>query len=294
MLKSLAMIDTTRTTIAETIRRTLPRMTPTERKPAYTLLANYPIAGLETVARFAARAGVSSPTILRFTSKLGFNCYSAFQRVLREELMDRQKSPLHKMPERPMATESGDDFLTHFSRAICDNIRRSFKNISRSEFEAVVELLATPRRTVYLLGGRLGDTAARYLYLHLRMLRPRVRHIANQPSMWAEFLLDMGKPDVLAVFDIRRYQEDIIRFARTAARQRVTVILFTDQWLSPIANVAKHVFPLNIDVPSNWDSATATIALAEALVADLSSRHWPEIKGRIEKWEQMRPADTDT
>ncbi len=285
------MTDTTRTTIAEIIRRALPRMTPTERKPAYTLLANYPIAGLETVARFAARAGVSSPTILRFIGKLNFKSYSAFQRVLREELMDRQKSPLHKMPQRPMTTEPGDDFLSHFSRAICDNIQRSFENLSRSEFNAVVELLATPRRPVYLLGGRLGDTAARYLYLHLRMLRPRVRHIANQPTIWPEFLLDMGKPDVLVVFDIRRYQEDIIRFARAAARQRVTVVLFTDQWLSPIANVAKHVFPLIIDVPSNWDSAAATITLAEALVADLSRRHWPDIKGRIEKWEQMRQPD---
>lgn len=285
------MTDSTRPTIAETIRRTLSRMTPTERKPAYTLLANYPIAGLETVAQFAARAGVSSPTILRFIGKLDFKSYSAFQRVLREELMDRQKSPLHKMPDRPMTAASGDDFLTHFSRAICNNIQRSFKNISRPEFEAVVELLATPRRPVYLLGGRLGDTAARYLYLHLRMLRPRVRQIANQPTVWPEYLLDMGKPDILVVFDIRRYQEDIIRFARQAARQRVTVVLFTDQWLSPIANVAKHVFPLNIDVPSHWDSATATIAMAEALVADLSRRHWPEIKGRIEKWEQMRRPD---
>ena len=287
------MTDSTRITIAEAVRRALPRMTPTERKPAYTLLTNYPIAGLETVARFAARAGVSSPTILRFIGKLNFKNYSAFQRVLREELMDRQKSPLHKMPDRLMATTIGDDFLDHFSQVICENIRRSFKNISRSEFEAVVELLSKPRRPVYLLGGRLGDTAARYLYLHLRMLRPRVRHIANQPAIWPEFLLDMGKPDVLVVFDIRRYQKDIIRFAKAAAKQRVTVILFTDQWLSPIANVARHVFPLIINVPSNWDSATATIALAEALVADLSSRHWPQVKGRIEKWELMRHPDGD-
>ena len=207
--------------------------------------------------------------------------------------MDRQRSPLNKMPERLSAAEPGDDFLNHFSRAICDNIQRSFKTVSRLEFEAVVELLATPRRPVYLLGGRLGDTAARYLYLHLRMLRPRVRHIANQPTIWPEFLLDMGKLDVLVVFDIRRYQEDIIHFAEAAARQRVTVILFTDQWLSPIANVAKHVFALNIEVPSNWDSATATIALAEALVADLSRRHWPAVKGRIEKWEKMRQPSQD-
>ena len=45
--------------IAETIRQGLSRLTPTERKPALALLANYPVPGLETVAQFAKRAGVS-------------------------------------------------------------------------------------------------------------------------------------------------------------------------------------------------------------------------------------------
>ena len=51
--------------VAARIRRRLGRLTPTERRPALALLANYPVTGLETVAQFAARANVSGPTILR-------------------------------------------------------------------------------------------------------------------------------------------------------------------------------------------------------------------------------------
>ena len=63
--------------IAESIRQGLARLTPTERKPAMALLANYPVPGLETVAQFARRAGVSGPTILRLVAKLGFASYPA-------------------------------------------------------------------------------------------------------------------------------------------------------------------------------------------------------------------------
>lgn len=287
------MTDTARTTIAETIRQRLSRMTPTERKPAYTLLANYPIAGLETVARFAARAKVSSPTILRFTAKLGFDSYATFQGVLREELMDRRKSPLNKLPDPSPAITPGDEFLDHFAEAAATNIRRSFETIPRREFAAVVDLLANPKRPVFLLGGRLGNTAATYLSLHLRALRPQVHHIAGPPVLWPEYLLEMGRQDILVVFDIRRYQADVIRFARAAHERRATVILFTDIWLSPVASVSRYVFPAHIEVPSNWDSMAATITLLEALVATLGRRHWSAVRSRIETLEQMRGADRD-
>ena len=64
--------------VAARIRRRLGRLTPTERRPALALLANYPVAGLETVAQFAARANVSGPTILRLIAKLGFDSYPNF------------------------------------------------------------------------------------------------------------------------------------------------------------------------------------------------------------------------
>ena len=46
------------------------------------LLASYPIAGLESVARFAERAHVSPPTVTRFITKLGFRGYPEFQETL--------------------------------------------------------------------------------------------------------------------------------------------------------------------------------------------------------------------
>ena len=58
--------------VAELVRQRQAELSPAERKLARVLLATYPIAGLESVARFAERASVSAPTVTRFITKLGF------------------------------------------------------------------------------------------------------------------------------------------------------------------------------------------------------------------------------
>jgi len=273
--------------MAERIRQELSALTPTERRAARVLLADYPVAGLETVARFARRAGVSGPTILRLIAKLGCSGYADFQRRLRGELQARLQSPLNRLPDRESGTADGD-FLEHFCSVVCANARESVREIGRADFDSVVELLADFRRPCHLMGGRFSAAVAEYLYRHLHVIRPRVYRIAGQSERWNEFLLDLGRRDLLMVFDIRRYQQDVIDFAVDAAGRGVTVVLFTDQWLSPIARVARHVFPLRVEAPSSWDSAVATVTLIEALIAALTRNKRAEFEGRLQALDRLR------
>jgi DNA-binding MurR/RpiR family transcriptional regulator len=221
--------------IAESIRQGLGRLTPTERKPALVLLANYPVPGLEPVAQFAKRAGVSGPTVL-----------------------------------------------------IVANIEASLVEVPRSEFEGTLGLLADRSRRISLMGGRFSTSVALQFYLHLRELRPRVQLVTGQTATWVEHLLDFGRKDVLIVFDIRRYQDDVVRFAKEAAALGADIVLFTDQWLSPIASVARHVFALRTAIPSSWESFGAPSALTEILVARLQAMKWGESKKRMQRLEKIR------
>lgn len=274
--------------IAEHIQQSFERLTPTERKSARVLLANYPFVGLETVAEFAKRSDVSGPTILRLVAKLGYSSYTEFQRVLRGELEARLQSPLAKAAAPDNRRPGAHGLVDQFAEAVCGNIRQAVRHLPRAEFEAVVELLADDRRRVLLVGGRFTDALARYLYSHLQVLRAHVQHLSEQPSSWPEVLLDVGKRDVLVVFDIRRYQDDLNRLSQQVAGCGATVVLFTDQWLSPIAKVAKHIFSTPIDVPSNWDSSVATLAIVEAMITALNNRQWSQVKQRIERLEALR------
>ncbi len=275
-------------TIAEAIRHHYGALTTTERKPAQTLLGSYPFAGLETVAKFAERAGVSGPTILRLVAKLGYSGYAEFQQELRDELQAQLQSPLTKRPDSAgEASGREPNFLESFGAAVTGNIQQTLDSVHQSDFDAVVELLADEKRPLYLLGGRFTGAVASYFYQHLHTLRPNAQLISGHESGWRNYLLDVGRRHVLVVFDIRRYQHDVIRFAEEAARRGATVVLFTDQWLSPVSGVARHMLTARVTVPSSWDSMIGMFLIVEALIARVSEKMWPTVKSRVEELDMM-------
>jgi DNA-binding MurR/RpiR family transcriptional regulator len=97
----------------------------------------------------------------------------------------------------------------------------------------------------------------------------------------------MGRRDILVVFDAHGYETEVVRFAEQTAKRGSTTIPFTDQWLSPVARVAKHILPVRTDIPSRWDWTAATLTLAEALIARTSERHWLDVKDRVETLEVL-------
>lgn len=232
-----------------------------ERRAAQTLIANYPVVGLKTVAEFAAQAGVSSPTILRFVGRLGFGNYAEFQVTLQNELAAQLQSPLSR---RETGSQGPKDSL---AESIITNIRETFRHVSERQVQAVAKLLADPRARIYLAGGRFTDPLARYLAAHLMLLRADVIHLAGQENVWRDRLVDIGKRDVVLIFDIRRYQESVVSFADKAKARGATIVLLTDQWLSPAAKFAKHVIAGRTAVPSPWDSSAALFVVIEALIA---------------------------
>lgn len=273
--------------VSDRLRRMLDSLSPAERKLARVLLGNYPVAGLETIAQFAQRAEVSGPTVLRLTTKLGFATYPDFQQALRDELEDRLQSPI--LAQRDVLTDSNDP-LVKMSDALVQNLRETLNDLPRATFDSVVSLLADPRRSIYLLGGRFGYALAVYLRTRLHMLRKNVHLIGGQSSTWPETLVDMGSKDVLVVFDARRYQRDIEEFSSAAAARGIQVVLFTDQWLSPIVNVAAHTLIMRVEMPTRWDTAVPTLALLEFLLATITDRHWQEARSRLERLETLRPS----
>lgn len=274
--------------VAERVRDAIARLTASEKRAAQALLANYPVQGLETVARFAARAGVSAPTILRFINRLGFSGYSDFQRALKEEVEAQLQSPLAKTDHVPGRLHGGGNPHEVFASAVAKNVTETFSHLPAAEIDAVVKLLADPRRPAHVLGGRFTDALARYLTAHLRILRPAVTHMDGQPVNWRDQLIDMGRRDVLVIFDIRRYQQNLADLADAAARQHVTIVLLTDQWLSPVASYAKHVLPARITVPSPWDSSAALMVIVEVLVAGVTARRLEESRKRMADLERLR------
>lgn len=271
--------------VAELITEKIDTMPAGERRAAQTLIASYPLIGLKTVAEFSQQAGVSSPTILRFVARLGFQNYPEFQSALQDELAAQLQSPASRTTTTPSLLPAS---TAPILEAVLENIRETFRHISERQLADVVAQLASPKAHVYLVGGRFTDPLARYMAAHLNLIRPNVTHLVGQESLWRDRLIDMGKRDTLLIFDIRRYQDSLIRFAEKAHNRGATIVLFTDQWLSPIARFARHVIAGRTAVPSAWDSSAALFVAAEAVIGALTRQLESEGAKRIRAIEDLR------
>jgi len=276
--------------VGELVRQRLDSLSPAERKLARVLLASYPIAGLESVARFAERASVSPPTVTRFITKLGFRGYPEFQEVLLHEVQARLSSPLARYRGEPRKA-GADSFLNDVVAKSTHNLKSTLDLVSHRDLHEAVELLADSRRHVRVLGGRVSSSLAQYLAGQLLLLRPGIDLVGANRTAPAEQLVDMKKKDVLVVFDYRRYQADTIETARVAAARACTVILFTDPWLSPASAFASQVLVTSMETVGPFDSMVGALAVVEAVIGGVLTRLGPRAEARMQSLERLRAGD---
>lgn len=273
-------------TVSDVIRHHFDTLTRSERLLADSLLDNYPVSGLGSITTVAENARVSTPTVARMVQKLGYKGYAEFQAHLHQELEATLSNPITKH-DRWAMNAPGTHVLNRFADAIMTNLRESLGELDPQSFDQAAALLADRKRAVYFAGGRITRALAEYFFSHMQVIRQNAVMIAANSSSWPQYVLNMKEGDVLVLFDIRRYEPELARLADIARARGVEVVLFTDQWVSPIAKHARHTFRSRIEAPSAWDSAVVTLFVVEALIEAVQSTTWDETRERIKTLEGL-------
>ena len=262
------------------------QLTRAELKLTDILLRDYPVAGLQSVTKLADAAGVSTPTVVRMARKLGYDGFPELQAALREEASAQIKQPILKSEGWPSGRRDSPAFRD-FAEAVFQNLNHTIERLDPATFDAIAKVLANPKHRIFLSGGRITRSNADYLFNHLQIIRPDVTLLSQSPNVWPQVILDMNKSSVLIVFDIRRYESDLARLVALAKDHGAVIVLFTDQWGSPITKQADHVINAMVEVPSSWDSTIAINLIVEALIAEVQQKRWKQSKDRIEALEDM-------
>ncbi|MCL5778407.1 MurR/RpiR family transcriptional regulator [Limibaculum sp. FT325] len=272
--------------IEELLRSRLDDLTRAERQVAHALLDGYPVSGLGSITQVAGSAQVSGPTVMRLARKLGFEGFTEFQEALRREVAAKISDPIRKR-ESWTTGAPGSPLIARFAEAVESNLRQTIGQIEPAAFDAAAACLADTRRRVLITGGRITRSMADYLFNHLQVIRPDVSQLGAAPGIWPHYLLDVRPGDVVVVFDIRRYENALLRLAEMAHGRGAEIVLFTDQWGSPIGKIARHRFSAHIEAPSAWDSSVAILMIVEALIAAVQDLNWQQAKARMETLERI-------
>jgi DNA-binding MurR/RpiR family transcriptional regulator len=125
---------------------------------------------------------------------------------------------------------------------------------------------------VLCLGGRFSRFLAGILQRCLHHMRDGSVLLDGTGADLVDELATIGRRHVLVVFDYRRYQADIVRFAEQAKALGAVVILYTDVWKSPISNFADIVLVAPTATASPFDTLATPLLQVEAMAAGVAHR----------------------
>ena len=166
-------------------------------------------------------------------------------------------------------------------------VARLADTVPPAEIERAVALLAGRPKHVVIAGGYFSRLIARMLALQLDQLIPNVDY-ADEP-LGADIgkYLRAGRDSVVIVYDLRRYELAASEVVSMAKARGASVILITDESLSPSAEEADIVLPAAaavVGVP--FDSFAAVLALTESLVDAVFHELGEAAIERMADWER--------
>lgn len=270
------------------------KLSPAERKVARALLSNYPSAGLDSAARLAKSAGTSTPTVLRLLARIGVGSYPEFQALLRDEVSHYMNSPVNRT-ERGRELHEEESVLGQAIRERIALVKTLEARVPPSEFDQAVKVLADRPKRVVVSGGYFTRYFAMLVAAQLDQVIPGVDFVSEPLGHDMGKYLGLAKGSVAILLDFRRYEMAATSAARFAKARGATVIVITDQELSPATSHADVVLPVMVDgIP--FDSDAGLIVLLEALVEAVLFAAGDHGIERMKEWEksvQVARAHTD-
>lgn len=245
--------------------------TKSQRKISNYILKNFDNAASMTAEKIAEAVGVSSSTVVRYATELGYKGYPELKRALSEA--QRIKLTAVQRIHAAAALNSDKEIFNYVLGNDIERLRTTLEEIDGECFKSFVDSIIDAA-SVYISGMRTSTFLADILGFYLNYLRPNVRVIhENKVATVYEQMFHIGKKDVFVGISFPRYSA----FARSAMEyaksKGAKVIAITDCSASPLYEIAELSLFARSEMASFLDSLVAPLSLVNALVVAVGARY---------------------
>jgi len=261
-------------------------LTTAERRVAEVVLARPQLVAFGTVADLASAAGSGAATVVRLSTKLGYDGFTALQAAVQAELAAQLRPAAERIRE-----PAGADLTTRHQQLEVANVHASLGAVSAETLTAVVDHLADRDARIFVLSGDASRGVALQFVGDLGSLRDDVTLIDGNPIAVRRQVALLHAGDVLVTLDLRRYERWVVDVAQSARAAGVWSVALTDSVLSPLAQIADATVVLAAAGSGPFDSHTGTLAVFDlfvSVVADRLRAHATERLDRLEAvWREV-------
>lgn len=248
-------------------------------------VSNLDSAAFYNLEEAAAKAGVSTTTIIRFARSLGYNGFSEMQRAIQHTLINKVR-----LPERLTSLEANlkaeNSLLSRSMEIDLENITKTFAGINPDTLDLVCDKIISAE-TVYILGLRSSFALSHYLTSRLAQIRPRVRMIEASGMLFPEDFGGCSEKDLCVAFLFPRFTKTTSNLLLWIRKNHVPVVLFTSTHYESLSNYGDIFVPCYIKSASFKNSFVAPISLINFISAEVATKNSSCAEDTMKKTEEF-------
>lgn len=266
----------------------LDSLTKLQKKLANFVMSDPIQAAFMTVDQLSHAVGVSTATVVRFSTELGYSGYTEFQGSLQEHLKSRAKpsSKLQLSMENNSADSQKQDLMTATTQQVLENIERTFEGLSVENMEIIADKVLQAEN-VYCAGLRTSLCVSNYLSYNLGRMLDAPCIVCGNTGELPEQIRRITDKDVVFAITMSRYSRQIVEFAKLAKKKNATVIAFTDEYVSPLSGYSNYQMVAKATSGGFHNSVVAFCYLVDILLSICSRKAPEQVNRNLKAMEQV-------
>lgn len=249
-------------------------------------LANPEAFAMNSGVQVGQEINVSETTVIRFCHALGYSGYSALQKNVQEQLLNK-KSSLFEFHYMKNSTEMDQEFSKKMMVKDAEVILQTAERLNGEDFTKAVDHLAQSER-VLVSGVRSSHAMAQWFSFTLDLMRGNVRLFRPDTDDIMLRISEMNEGSTFVAFSFHRYALETINMAKEAKRQGAFVIGITDSEVAPIREHADILFTVQLPIKSTLDVAPAVFSLMNAIVGAVAVKNSEQFAKRTKVYEELQ------
>jgi len=223
--------------VLERVKQRFDHLTDAQRSVADYIVGHVDDVAFMTVEELASASQVSSATVMRLATELGFTGYTELNGEIRQHVR-QHLGPRFGIEEPIEANKPVAAFRASLQRdqEVLGRLAARFEG--KAITSAAKQLLTAKK--VRIAAYRTSQSAGVILAWGLQLIRGDVDLLPSEVSL-PERLLDLSPADVLVAFSFARYYRGTVEVVQLAAERHVPIIVIADSPVSPAARRAKTV-----------------------------------------------------
>lgn len=230
---------------------------------------------LDTLAVIAARAGVHPSTLVRFSHALGFDGFSALQKLFKDHLQQHYTDYGARIRQRMLAAgqkrPTSSNLLAELTEAQRQSLDTLERDLEPALLERAVDLLQAATR-VHLCAVRRAFPVALSMHYTLSHMGVLCHLIDGIGLMHREQAASLATGDVLVATTFHPYAQSIRELIATASNNGCAVLLLTDRLDAPSVAHADCVLAVQDASVRGFRSLDASLCVAQAMCLALGYR----------------------